>query len=202
MRSDDPPYHLTSVVKRFGGPDAAPAQFGKDGAFQRASTGFMGKQWDGGDIAFRPETWAAVMRVLKPGGHLVAFSGTRTYHRMACAIEDAGFEIRDQLAWTYGQGFPKVARRKQGNRQGGGRRSGRTRDRPPPSSEHHSAPAQNAGVGKERARIPAWGRVPARSRPPMGRLGDGAETIVGADCVLRANPLQFRDRHRYNRLMN
>jgi site-specific DNA-methyltransferase (adenine-specific) len=67
----------------------------------------MGKQWDGGDIAFRPEVWAEVLRVLKPGGHLVAFSGTRTYHRMACAIEDAGFEIRDQIGWCYGSGFPK-----------------------------------------------------------------------------------------------
>lgn len=52
--------------------------------------------------------WAVeVLRVLKPGGHLVAFSGTRTYHRMACAIEDAGFEIRDQIGWAYGSGFPK-----------------------------------------------------------------------------------------------
>ena len=54
----------------------------------------MGKQWDGGDIAFRPEAWREVLRILKPGAHLVAFSSTRTYHRMACAIEDAGFEIR------------------------------------------------------------------------------------------------------------
>jgi site-specific DNA-methyltransferase (adenine-specific) len=68
---------------------------------------FMGKQWDGGDVAFRPETWAAVLRVLKPGGHALAFSGTRTYHRMACAIEDAGFECRDMIAWMYGSGFPK-----------------------------------------------------------------------------------------------
>ena len=103
----DPPYHLTSIVKRFGGENAAPAQFGKDGAYARASKGFMGKQWDGGDIAFRPELWAEVLRVLKPGAHLLAFSGTRTYHRMACAIEDAGFEVRDQLAFMYGSGFPK-----------------------------------------------------------------------------------------------
>jgi hypothetical protein len=67
----------------------------------------MGKQWDGGDIAFEKETWAEVLRVLKPGGHMVCFGGTRTYHRMVCAIEDAGFEIRDQLAWVYGSGFPK-----------------------------------------------------------------------------------------------
>jgi DNA modification methylase len=67
----------------------------------------MGQTWDGGDVAFRPETWAEVLRVLKPGGHLVAFSGTRTFHRLACAIEDAGFEIRDMIAWHYGSGFPK-----------------------------------------------------------------------------------------------
>lgn len=103
----DPPYHLTSIVKRFGKEGSAPAQFGTDGAFARASRGFMGKQWDGGDIAFRPELWVEVLRVLKPGGHLLAFSGSRTYHRMACAIEDAGFEIRDQIMWLYGSGFPK-----------------------------------------------------------------------------------------------
>lgn len=67
--------------------------------------GFMGKQWDA-----RPPgvEWAEeCLRVLKPGGHLLAFGGTRTYHRLACAIEDAGFEIRDCLAWLYAQGFPK-----------------------------------------------------------------------------------------------
>lgn len=103
----DPPYHLTSVVKRFGGENAAPAQFGTDGAFARASAGFMGKKWDGGDIAFRPETWRLVWDLLPPGGHLVAFGGTRTFHRMAVAIEDAGFELRDTLMWLYGTGFPK-----------------------------------------------------------------------------------------------
>lgn len=103
----DPPYHLTSIVKRFGGKNAAPAMVGATGAYARASKGFMGKEWDGGDVAFRPETWHAVYEKLKPGAHLVAFSGTRTYHRMACAIEDAGFEIRDQLQWIYGSGFPK-----------------------------------------------------------------------------------------------
>ena len=103
----DPPYHLTSIVKRFGKPGRAEAKVGATGAYARASRGFMGKEWDGGDIAFRPETWRAVFDALKPGAHLVAFSGTRTYHRMACATEDAGFEIRDQLAWCYGSGFPK-----------------------------------------------------------------------------------------------
>jgi len=104
----DPPYHLTSIVKRFS--NAKPET--EDYAMSKSksaymSRGFMGKAWDGGDIAFRPEVWAAVYRVLKPGAHLLAFGGTRTYHRMACAIEDAGFEVRDCVQWIYGSGFPK-----------------------------------------------------------------------------------------------
>lgn len=69
--------------------------------------GFMGKGWDKTGVANDVAVWAECLRVLKPGGYLLAFSGTRTYHRMACAVEDAGFEIRDQLAWVYGSGFPK-----------------------------------------------------------------------------------------------
>jgi hypothetical protein len=67
----------------------------------------MGREWDRSGIAFAPATWAAVFRVLKPGAHLLAFGGARTAHRIACAIEDAGFEIRDSLEWLYGSGFPK-----------------------------------------------------------------------------------------------
>ena len=69
--------------------------------------GFMGKSWDSSGIAFNVAVWQEALRVLKPGGHLIAFSGSRTYHRMAVAIEDAGFEIRDQIMWIYGSGFPK-----------------------------------------------------------------------------------------------
>ncbi len=69
--------------------------------------GFMGKSWDSTGIAFQPDTWKLAYQLLKPGGHLLAFSGSRTYHRMAVAIEDAGFEIRDQIMWLYGSGFPK-----------------------------------------------------------------------------------------------
>jgi site-specific DNA-methyltransferase (adenine-specific) len=69
--------------------------------------GFMGKSWDASGIAFNVEVWQQALRVLKPGGHLIAFSGSRTYHRMAVAIEDAGFQIRDQIMWVYGSGFPK-----------------------------------------------------------------------------------------------
>ena len=69
--------------------------------------GFMGKSWDSTGIAFQKETWELAYQLLKPGGHLLAFSSSRTYHRMAVAIEDAGFDIRDQIMWLYGSGFPK-----------------------------------------------------------------------------------------------
>jgi DNA modification methylase len=68
---------------------------------------FMGKAWDGTGVAFSVATWVEVLRVLKPGAHLVAFGGTRTFHRLTAGIEDAGFEIRDCLSWLYGSGFPK-----------------------------------------------------------------------------------------------
>lgn len=101
----DPPYHLTTGKK--GG--TGPASVNLESPYGRAriGTGFMGMKWDGGDIAFSVELWTEVWRVLKPGGHLLAFSGTRTQHRMVCAIEDAGFEVRDQIGWAYGSGFPK-----------------------------------------------------------------------------------------------
>ncbi|SDR71785.1 DNA methyltransferase [Microbacterium paraoxydans] len=69
--------------------------------------GFMGKGWDSSGIAYDVDVWRECFRVLKPGGHLLAFGGTRTWHRIAVAIEDAGFEIRDSIAWMYGSGFPK-----------------------------------------------------------------------------------------------
>jgi DNA modification methylase len=66
---------------------------------------FMGKGWDHGVPGV--EFWTEALRVAKPGAHLLAFGGTRTYHRLACAIEDAGWEIRDCVMWVYGSGFPK-----------------------------------------------------------------------------------------------
>ena len=101
----DPPYALVSIGKRFGAEGAKASA--KGDAYARAAAGFMGKRWDTGEVAFAVEFWAEIYRVLKPGGHVAAFGGTRTIHRLACAIEDAGFEIRDQLQWLYGSGFPK-----------------------------------------------------------------------------------------------
>lgn len=108
----DPPYHLTSIVNRFGDENATPIRSnmecpGGASPFKRPTKGFMGQKWDGGDIAFQPDTWREVYRVLKPGAHMCVFGGTRTQHRMICAIEDAGFEIRDAIMWLYSSGFPK-----------------------------------------------------------------------------------------------
>ena len=69
--------------------------------------GFMGKKWDNSGIAYDVTVWQECLRVLKPGGHILAFGGSRTWHRLAVAVEDAGFELRDSIAWIYGSGFPK-----------------------------------------------------------------------------------------------
>ncbi|HEX7907288.1 MAG TPA: DNA methyltransferase, partial [Paraburkholderia sp.] len=100
----DPPYHLTSNARgsHKAGGATTPHLRARIG-----DRGFMGHTWDGGDIAHNVEMWAECLRVLKPGGHLLAFSATRTSHRMVCAIEDAGFEIRDSIPWIFGSGFPK-----------------------------------------------------------------------------------------------
>lgn len=105
----DAPYHLTSIVKRFGKKDSAPAQFGTDGVFSRSSKGFMGQEWDGGDVAFRPETWEAICEHLYPGAFGMVFSASRNWHRLAVAIEDAGMIIHPTIfGWLNGQGFPKA----------------------------------------------------------------------------------------------
>ncbi|TPW95726.1 DNA-methyltransferase [Mycolicibacterium fortuitum] len=106
----DPPYDLTAGKK--GGTGAASVNLESPYGRSRIGTGngaggFMGQSWDATGVAFDPETWRQVARVLKPGGHLLAFGGSRTWHRLAAAIEDAGFEIRDSIAWLYGSGFPK-----------------------------------------------------------------------------------------------
>ena len=108
----DPPYHLTtagrfSKVSPGDGTDAGRRAAARSDASARLSVGFMGKAWDGGDVAFRPETWATITSALRPGGFLLAFGGTRTFHRVACAIEDAGLVLQDTLCWLYGSGFPK-----------------------------------------------------------------------------------------------
>ena len=104
----DPPYGLTTNKK--GGTGTASVNLESPYGRSRIGTGngpggFMGMKWDS-DVP-SVEIWMECLRVLKPGGHLLAFAGTRTQHRMAARIEDAGFEIRDMIAWVYGSGFPK-----------------------------------------------------------------------------------------------
>jgi len=99
----DPPYHLTTSKKGGTGEASVNLESGR----ARITTGFMGKAWDGGDIAHQTALWQAALRIAKPGAYLLAFGGTRTYHRLAVAIEDAGWEIRDTVMWVYGSGFPK-----------------------------------------------------------------------------------------------
>src|SRR3990167_8762365 len=101
----DPPYHLTTGKK--GG--SGPASVNLESPYGRARVGtrFIGMTWDGGDIAMQPATWALLLRVAKPGAHLLVFSSSRTFHRVWCAVEDAGWEIRDTLMWLHGEGLPK-----------------------------------------------------------------------------------------------
>lgn len=107
----DPPYHLTEKSRggSYSHGDGGTTPYGRHrvGTDTSSGKGFMGQTWDGGDIAFRPETWEAVMRVMKPGAYLMAFGGSRTFHRLAVALEDAGFVLVDTLMWIYGSGFPK-----------------------------------------------------------------------------------------------
>lgn len=100
----DPPFNLESIARRFGKAGSAPAQFGRDGAANRLSRGFMGAAWDD-SVAMRPETWEAIGSAVRPSARILAFGGTRTWHRMACAMEDAGLEIEDTIVWTFGQGL-------------------------------------------------------------------------------------------------
>lgn len=101
----DPPYHLTTSKK--GGSGTASVNLESPYGRARIGTGFMGMKWDGGDVAMQPATWRLLLRVAKPGAHLIAFGGTRTFHRLWCAVEDAGWEIRDTLMWLFASGFPK-----------------------------------------------------------------------------------------------
>ena len=109
----DPPYHIESIVKRFGktkqSDNTKTSEDARNGShqFARLSKNFMGQDWDAGKISFEADTWKLAFDILKPGGYLLAFNDTRSYHKMAWAIEQAGFEVRDTLTWLYSTGFAK-----------------------------------------------------------------------------------------------
>lgn len=101
----DPPYHLTQVSRNGSCRNNNPATpFGRHKIGEK---GFMGKTWDGGGISFDPDLWKLCLDAALPGAYLMAFGGCRTYHRIACAIEDGGWDIFQQLQWIFGSGFPK-----------------------------------------------------------------------------------------------
>ena len=116
----DPPYHLQSIIKRFG--NSSPEDVEKNATnrkiegqgtspYGRTARGFMGKQWDGGDVAFDPATWEAFSKVMYPGAFGMAFASSRGWHRLACAIEDGGLIIHPSIfGWSYSTGFPKATR--------------------------------------------------------------------------------------------
>lgn len=105
----DPPYGLVSVQKRFGKAGSAPARTERnDGSFARLSGGFMGKTWDATGIERDPEFWKLIYDILLPGGYVFAFSGSRTGHWQACAMELAGFIMHPMHGWCFGSGFPKA----------------------------------------------------------------------------------------------
>lgn len=107
------PYHRDDFSRIFHGDSKEVLALMKPAVFDSCVTdppyelGFMGRDWDGTGIAYDVNLWKQVLRTMKPGAYLCAFGASRNYHRMAVAIEDAGFEIRDSLIWMYGSGFPK-----------------------------------------------------------------------------------------------
>jgi site-specific DNA-methyltransferase (adenine-specific) len=103
----DPPYVLESVVKRFGKAGSKAAKHGTDGLYKRSSEGFVGAEWDTGEVVFDPSFWKSVHRVLKPGAYCLAMGGTVTYHKLATAMVEGGLPVRDMFLWLYGSGTPK-----------------------------------------------------------------------------------------------
>jgi len=102
----DPPYGLVSIVKRFGKEGSAPAKSnGATGVFSRTSRDFLGQVWDGAGIERDPTFWRLCYDLLPPGGHVLAFGSPKTVHRTTCALEDAGFEIRESVIWVYVSGM-------------------------------------------------------------------------------------------------
>ena len=156
----DPPYALTANKK--GGTGPASLNVASPAGRARVTTGFMGKAWDGKIPGV--EAWAEVLRVAKPGAHLLAFGGTRTFHRLTCAIEDAGWEIRDCIMWVYGSGFPKsLDISKAIDRAAGAERANKTR----------ITAKQWDGWGT--ALKPAWEPIIVAMKPRDGTFAENAQ---------------------------
>ena len=142
--------------------------------------GFMGKSWDATGIAFNIEVWQEALRVLKPGGHLIAFSGSRTYHRMAVAIEDAGFEIRDQIMWVYGSGFPKSHNISKGIDKAAG-----ITERPIVGEKYGADRLRNQAPDGNRDGEGTWGNEIGRDPFIRGSVSDAAKQWDGWGTALK-----------------
>jgi site-specific DNA-methyltransferase (adenine-specific) len=153
--------------------------------------GFMGKSWDSTGIAYNKDVWKEVLRILKPGGHLLAFGGTRTYHRMACAIEDAGFEIRDMMQWIYSQGFPKSYDISKGI----DKKLGKTRevigvsDKQPSGFIRHGRDDEEIFFGVDAKRTPAFITAPASDEAKQWSGWGTALKPANEPIVLARKPL-------------
>lgn len=181
----DPPYHLTQNSRNGSAQNAGrETPFGRHG-IGSDNKGFMGHTWDGGDVAFQPDTWKAVIRVMKPGGYLMAFGGSRTYHRMAVALENAGFILIDTLMWLYGTGFPKsrnVAADIDKAHGGNGSRSGAPKKNVYDNAKRnpllHGNPADQSNTGKWGLHSTPHGMPTVEIETPEGKLWDGYGTAL------------------------
>jgi site-specific DNA-methyltransferase (adenine-specific) len=171
----DPPYGINFMGKKwdkFDGDNRSWADFQGTVGIDHKKTRERRASMQAGSYDLSPKAmhgfqdwctvWAReVYRVLNPGGHIVVFGSTRTFHRMACAIEDAGFEIRDTIMWLYGSGFPK---------------------------SHDVSKGVDRAAGVERERYDIWNgnckHSRHRRRPPMGRLGHCAKAFQRNDGPL------------------
>jgi DNA modification methylase len=190
----DPPYHLTQnsrggsarkCSRQLGDGGTTPYGRRRVGTDTSTGTGFMGQTWDGGDIAFQRETWAEVMRVMKPGGYLLAFGGSRTFHRMAVALEDAGFVLVDTLIWLYGSGMPKsrnIAADIDRLCGGSGQRTGPARrntyDGAQRNPSQHGNPADQSHIGDFGLHSTPHGLPTVALETPEGKQWDGYGTAL------------------------
>lgn len=153
--------------------------------------GFMGKAWDNTGIAYNVALWKECLRVLKPGGHLLAFGGSRTYHRMAVAIEDAGFEIRDMIEWVYGSGFPKslnvgkAVDKLQGNEREVVGNKQNTYDGSIRNPENHKSPAELSNIGKWGLTQTPHGMNETKGTSPFEGYGTALKPAHEPICMAR-----------------
>ncbi|MHB8321403.1 MAG: DNA methyltransferase [Acidithiobacillus sp.] len=181
----DPPYHLTEKSRGGSGRKGKPGTLSGRLALG-TDKGFMGQTWDGGDVAFRPETWEAVMRVMKPGAYLMAFGGSRTFHRLAVALEDAGFALVDTLMWLYSTGFPKnrniaadIDKMRGGSSQRTGPARNSTYDGAQRDPSRHSNPADQSHTGERGLHSTPHGL------PTIALETDEAQSFAGYGTALK-----------------